>query len=70
MGGVGSGRKSVHNDEYHRVMRERQRRYTERHREVLRLAGRLRIPVAEARKRLGLPPSTRHHGKRKRGTKK
>jgi len=59
------GRKTEFKDEYHRIMRERQREYTEKNREVLKLAGRERISVGEARKRLGLPESTRHHGKRK-----
>lgn len=59
------GRKTEFNDEYHKIMRERQREYTEKNREVLKLAGRERVSVGEARKRLGLPESVRHHGKRK-----
>jgi len=52
MGGKGSGRKATHHDLYHKLVREHQRIYTEKNREALRLAGRLRIPVAEARRRL------------------
>lgn len=70
MGGKGSGRKATHNDEYHRVMRERQREYTKKHRKTLRLAGREQISVAEARKRLGIKADLKKtHGK-KRGKKK
>lgn len=52
MGGKGSGRKATHNDLYHKLVREHQRIYTEKNREALRLAGRLRISVKEARRRL------------------
>jgi len=69
MGGKGSGRKAIYHDEYHRVQRKIQRIYTEKNREALRLAGRLQIPVAEARKRLGIE-AKKERGKRKKRGKK
>ena len=65
------GRRIKFQDEYHRVMRERQRIYTEKNREAWNLANRLQISVAEARKLLGIKPNLkRQPGKRKKRSKK
>ena len=47
-----SGRKIKYHDLYHKLVREHQRIYTEKNREVWNLAMREGIPVAEARERL------------------
>lgn len=61
-----SGRKIKFNDEYHRIMRERQREYTEKNREAWNLANRLGVSVGEARKLLGIKPNLkRQAGRRK-----
>jgi len=54
MGGRKGGRKIEFHDEHHRYMREMERDYRRRNREALNLGARLEIPVAEARKRLGI----------------
>jgi len=62
----GKGRKIQYNDEFHRVMRERQKKHTEQNREAINLAFRLKIPLAEARKRLGINFNPKkQHGVRK-----
>ena len=67
---MGSGRKPIFFDEFHRKAREVERDYIKRNREAWNLAAREHISVAEARKRLGLPPPTRQHGKRKKPKRK
>jgi len=61
------GRKIEFRDEYHKRARELEQDYRKRNREVLNLAQRLAIPVAEARERLGVEPNVKRgeHGKRK-----
>ena len=72
MGGRKGGRKIEFHDEHHTYMREMERDYRRRNREVLNLAQRLAIPVAEARKRLGItkPNLKTRWGKRKKRSKK
>jgi len=59
-----SGRPRKYDDEFHRVTRERQLIYMKKNRRAILLGKRLKISVAEARKRLGIkfePKKT--HGK-------
>ena len=49
-----SGRKIKYHDKWHKMIRENQRRYTEKNREAWNLAAREEIPIAEARRRLGI----------------
>jgi len=60
------GRKIEFHDEHHKYMREMERDYRRRNREVLNLAQRLEIPVAEARERLGLKPNLKIRTRKKR----
>lgn len=66
MGGKGSGRKIKYNDIYHKVLRERQRKYTQENREAWNLGAKEEISIAEARRRLGIKfVPKKERGKRK-----
>ncbi len=61
-----SGRKVRCHDQMHKLAREAQRVYEGKQREAINLAAREKIPLAEARKRLGIKIKLqRQHGVRK-----